>query len=319
MSTFNAVDLKAFTLDLSDRAIYNDIRSEVDITEETEVTGEGTPEEYNEVEIGHDGPLHIRIAANDSENVTFTVETGHTGVIWLDTWISYATRPVEYGWSEAECESQDGTWYEPYSSYPSACYFPDIADTIGIRFISRSNTGATVKITNPYGYEIKVVAKALYKYLAQEAIAGPVTIHTETRTLRVRATNVASIRKYGRRVMDLVWPLGITQVTMQSIVDSYCERYCEPVSFAAMTLEGSTDARITSILDMDIDDKHRIIHPGLSMDQEFFVNSVNVMFNREGTGLLTGTFSLEEVRAMEETMFFILDVSQLDGAHVLAS
>ena len=319
MSTFNATDLKSFTLDISDRAIYNDIRSEVDITEDTEVTGDGTPEEHAENEVGRDGNIKVVLAANSSENVTFTAELGHTDVTWLETYIAFASRTKEYGWSEAACLAASGTWYAPGDTYPSCCYFPEIPETIGVQSMIRTKTTWTVRLTNPHNYEVRATPRAIYSYLVQEAIAGVVTIHTETRTLRVRATNAASIRKYGRRVMDLVWPLGITEVTMQSIVDSYCERYCEPVCFGATTLEGSTDARITSILDMDIDDKHQIIHPGLSMDQEFFVNSVNVMFNREGSGLLTGTFSLEEVRAMEETTLFTLDVSQLDGAHVLAS
>ena len=319
MSTFNATDLKSFTLDLSDRAIYNDIRSEVDITEDTEVTGDGTPEEHAEAEVGKDGSINAVLAPDSSELITFTAELGHTDITWLDAYILSAARTKEHGWSEAACEALDGTWYAPGDTYPSCCYFPDIAGTIGVQSMVRGATTWTVRITNPHNYEVRAMPRAIYSYLVQEAIAGVVTIETETRTLRVRATNAASIRKYGRRVMDLIWPLGITEVTMQSIVDSYCERYCEPVCMASMTLEGSTDARITSIFDMDIDDKHQIIHPGLSMDQEFFVNSVNVMFNREGTGLLTGTFSLEEVRAMEETTLFILDVSQLDGAHVLAS
>jgi hypothetical protein len=316
MSTFNATDLKSFTLDISDRAIYNDIRSEVDITEDTEVTGDGTPEEHAENEVGRDGNIKVVLAANSSENVVFTAELGHTDVTWLEAYIAFASRTKEYGWPSDLCVNLGGTWYAPGDTYPSCCYFPEIPETIGVQSMIRTKTTWTVRITNPHNYEVRATPRAIYSYLVQEAIAGAVTIHTETRTLRVRATNAASIRKYGRRVMDLVWPLGITEVTMQSIVDRYCERYCEPVSMASMTLEGSTDARITSILDMEIDDKHRIIHPGLSMDQEFFVNSVNVMFNREGTGLLTGSFSLEEVRAMEEATIFKWDISEWDDGSV---
>jgi len=319
MTIFNASDLKTFALELSDRQIYNDIRTETDITDETEIHGDGTPEAHQEVEIGKDWNREVVVGANGTEDVTFTAEAGHTDVTWVSTVISRAYRSTEYGLSEAECEAGDGTWYGPIGGNPSTCLFPYISGTISIKFTIRGETTATARVTNPYNYEIRATPTATYRYLVQEAVAGPVTIETETRTLTVRATDETSIAKYGRRVMNLIWPMGQTEVQAQSLVDAYRDRYCEPVSLASMTLEGSTDARITQILGMDIDDKHQFIHPGLDMDEEFFVNNLNVTLNREGTGILTGTFGLEQVRAMEEAGLFTLDVSELDGAHVLAS
>ena len=317
MSTFNANELSQFILEISDRDIYNDIRSETDITEETEITGDGTPEEYQEIEVEKDGSIKVVVAANSTADVTFTAKAGHTHITWLSTEIYWATRTKEYGLSEAECEAQDGKWYEPYGSFPSACYFPDIAGTIRIKFIEKGETTATARVTNPYNYEIRAKPRAIYQYRAQEAIDGAVTIQTETRTLTVRSTDATSIAKYGRRVMNLVWPMGQTEEQTQSLIDAYKDRYCEPISFASMTLEGSTDAKITQILDMDIDDKHQIIHPGLDMDQEFFVNNISITLNREGTGILTGTFGLEQVRTMEGTTIFTLGVGTLDGTHIL--
>ena len=318
MSIFNASDLKNFTLDISDRQIYNDIRSETDVTEETEVQGDGTPEAYQEIEVAKDGSIKVVVAANSTAYVTFTAEAGHTEVTWLSTEVSWATRTKEYGLSEADCEAEDGTWYEPYSSFPSACFFPDIAGTIEIKFTIRGKTTATAKVTNPYNYEIRAKPRAIYRHLVQEAIAGPVTIETETRTLTVRSTDETSIAKYGRRVMNLVWPMGQTQEQTQSLIDAYKDRYSEPVCFASMTLEGSTDAKITQILGIDIDDKHQFIHPGLDMDEEFFINNLSVTLNREGTGILTGTFGLEQVRTMEELTYFIINTSLIGSAHVIA-
>ena len=316
---FNASDLKAFALEISDRQIYNDIRSETDVTEETETQADGTPAEYQEVEVCRDGPLKVTIAANSSEDVTFTAEAAHTSITWKTVDVTDARRPFEYGLSESECVSQDGTWYAPHGSYPSACYFPDIAGTVSVQFTVKGKTTATARVTNPHNYEIWAIPKAIYRYLAQEAIEGAVTIHTETRTLTVRATDADSIAKYGRRVMNLVWPMGQSEEQAQSLVDAYRDRYCEPVCFASMVLEGSTDAKITQLLDMDIDDKHQFIHPGLDMDEEFFINNLGIELNREGTGILTGTFGLEQARDMEGYTLFTLDVSELDGAHVLGS
>ena len=52
------------------------------------------------------------------------------------------------------------------------------------------------------------------------------------------------------------------------------------------------------------------------MDKEFFVNSINISFNREGTGILTGTFGLEQVRAMELLSIFTWNVSKWDDGDV---
>ncbi len=318
MSTFNATDLNQFTLEISDRDIYNDIRSETDVTTETEVQGDGTPEEHSQIEVPKDGNVKVVLAADSSENVVFTAQTGHTDVTWVEAEVVYARRTREYDISEAECEGADGTWFAAGDTYPSCCYYPDIADTLGVQSMIRTKTTWTVRITNPYSYEVRAEPRAIYSYLSQEAIEGPITVHTHTRTLTIRSTDATSIKKYGRRVMNLVWPMGQSEEQAQSLIDAYCDRYSEPVSFASMVIEGNTDAKITQILDMDIDDKHTFVHPGLDMNQDFFVNNISVTLNREGTGLLTGTFGLEQVRTMEEDTYFIINTSEIGGTHVIA-
>jgi len=318
MSTFNATDLNQFTLEISDRDIYNDIRSETDVTTETEVQGDGTPEEHSQIEVPKDGNVKVVLAANSSENVVFTALDGHADVTWLEAEVVYATRTREYDISEVDCEADDGTWFAAGDTYPSCCYYPDIAGTLGVLSMIRTKTTWTVKITNPHDYEVRAKPQAIYSYLSQEAIEGAVTIHTHTRTLTIRSTDATSIKKYGRRVMNLVWPMGQSEEQAQSLIDAYCDRYSEPVPFASAVIEGSTDARITQILDMDIDDKHTFIHPRLDMNQAFFVNNISITLNREGTGLLTGTFGLEQVRTMEEDIYFIINTSEIGGTHVIA-
>ena len=318
MTTFNANRMQRFSLQIGDREIYNDIRSQVDITEDTEVTGDGTPAEYSEIEVQPYLYRSVLVEAYGTFDVTFNVEEGHTSITWLKVTLRSTHRPNENGLSESQCTSEGGTaWYPPAGAQPSTCIFPVISGQVSISFLSRGKTSAIARITNPLSYEISTDPFAVYRYLAQEAIAGYTTIQTEMRTLMVRAVNEESIAKYGRRVMDLVWPLGRQKAVMQSMVDTYCARYSEPVCMALMTLEGITDENTSAILELRIDGKHQFIHPRLEMDEEFFVNNVYISYSREGRGILTGTFDLEQVRDMEKLTLFTLDVSELDGAHVL--
>jgi len=303
MAVFNANQLRDFNLEISDREIYNDIRAECDITEILTVRPDATPDLFSTFKAG---AWAEPVPANSTLDIIATADSDHSEIVWLDI-VSYSFRPSTIlGWGQGACEQLGGRWRD---GDPTICVLPQslVESDMDWRIVNRAATTCTIRVTNDSDYAVRGVWYVSYLALTPE-----------TRYIKLRSTNEASIRKYGRRAMDLVWPLGITPNTMQSLIDAYCTRYCEPVSMAAMTLEGETDTKIDQILNMRIDDKHEIIHAGLDMDQEFFVNSVNVMFNREGTGLLTGTFSLEEVRAIEETTFFIIGTSLIGGTHVIA-
>jgi len=306
MAVFNANQLRDFTLEISDREIYNDIRSECDVTEILTVRPDATPELF--LPFTASTPSQ-QIPANSEVDLIATADEDHSEIIWGSI-VDYSFHPdTILGWSQAVCEQLGGTWRYSSSLGTSLCILPQslVDQDVEFEIVSKDDTTCTIRVTNNSDYILR--GKWYVSYMA---------LTPETRYIKLRSINQDSIDKYGRRVMDLVWPLGITPNAMQSLIDNYCEHYCEPVSMAAMTLEGETDTKIDQILNMRIDDKHEIIHAGLDMDQEFFVNSVNVMFNREGTGLLTGTFSLEEVRAIEETTFFIIGTSLIGGTHVIA-
>jgi len=305
MAVYNANQLKDFTLEISDREIYNDIRAECDITEILTVRPDATPDLF--IAFRAMACTTDPIPANSTLDIVAIANPDHSEIVWLDI-ISYSFGPeTQFGWSQAACEALGGN-YRVIGSGPPMCLLPQsvVEDDVEWDIIQREDTTCTIRITNDSAYDVRGLWYVSYLALTPE-----------TRYIKLRATNAASIAKYGRRVMDLPWPLGITPNTMQSLTDTKCERYCEPVCTASMTLEGETDAKITQILNMRIDDKHEIIHPSLDMDEEFFINNINGGFNRDGTGVLTGTFGLEQVRAIEETTFFTLDVSQLDSAHVL--
>ena len=305
MAVINANELKDFRLDLSDREIYNDIRAECDVTEILTVRPDATPDLFTQFDLSV-RPAEGSLAAGATEEVTETAPAENSEIQWLDI-TGWTASPVTLiGWPQSTCEALDGYWRYSSSLGVSLCSLPTSLAKITAEIVGRTDTTVTVKIENTGDYAVRCTVHVAYLALSPES-----------RYIKLRSINQASIDKYGRRAMDLKWPLGITPVMMQSLIDNYCTRYCEPVSMASMTLEGETDAKITQILGMEIEDKHQIIHAGLSMDQVFFVNSINASFNRAGSALLTGTFGLEQQRASETATLFTLDTSLLDGAHVL--
>lgn len=305
MATINANQLKGFTLEISGREIYNDIRAKCDVTEILTVRPDATPDLFLPFTAS---TISQQIAANSTVEITATADEDHSEIVW-GTIVDYSFAPdTILGWGQGACEELGGYWRYSSRLGTSLCSIPQshVDQDVEFEIVDKGDTTCTIEVINNSDYLLR--GKWYVSYIA---------LTPETRYIKLRSTNTASIKKYGRRAMNLDWPLGIVPVAMQALIDNYRDRYCEPVSMASMTLEGDTDAKITQILDMDIDDKHQIIHAGLAMDQEFFVNSLNPAFSREGTGMLTATFGLEEVRTMEEATLFTLDVSELDGTHVL--
>ena len=301
MAIYNANQLKDFSLEISDREIYNDIRAECDITEILTVRPDATPEFFVEFTVGN-GEYGIEVGA--TFNLTITAPSSHTEIVWLDI-IDYSAHPVTlFGWGQGACEELGGNWRD---GDPTMCLLPSSFAKVTLKIISRGTNSCTVRVENKSDYVIGIWVDVSY-----------IALTPETRYIKLRSTNIASDQKYGRRAFNLTWPLGITPNAMQSLIDNYCVRYCEPMSLASMTLEGETDAKITQILNMRIDDKHQIIHPGLDMDEEFFINNISGLFSREGTGILTGTFALEQIRDSEKLTLFIIGTSLIGGAHVIA-
>lgn len=306
MATINANQLKSFALEISAREIYNDIRSECDVTAILTVRPDATPDLF---ETFRAGAWAEPILAGTTQQIVATADPDHSEVVWQDI-SSFSFGPETLlGWGQGACEELGGYWRYSSMLRTSLCSLPQelVDQDVEFEIVHRGDTTCTIELTNNSAYDIRGVWYVQY-----------IAVSPELRYIKQRATNTVSIRKYGRRVMNLPWPLGITPTQMQSLIDNYCERYSEPVSLASMSLEGDTDAKITQILGIRIDDKHEIVHAGLDMTQEFFVNSIAGQFDRDGKGILTGTFSLEEVRDMEGTTFFLINTSLIGGAHVIA-
>lgn len=306
---FNAIDLKGFTLEISDREIYNDIRAECDISEILTLRPDATPEFFDLIRVRSSIPHSNPLVPGETRDFTVYAESDHIEIVWQTAWAECSPVTLR-GLTEAECTALGGEdWYFPVVPYPttSICRLPSSFAKIDYELVQRSDTYVVVEITNRGDWS--VIGSIYAEYLG---------LTPEKRYLKLRSVDESSIAKYGRRVMDLIWPLGQHPNTMQSILDSYCTRHSEPVSMAKMTLEGSSDAKITQLLALKVDGKHQIIHPGLDMDEEFFINNLNVSYQREGDNMLRGEYDLEQVRASEELTLFIIGTSLIGGAHVIA-
>lgn len=302
MTIFNANQMQGFTLEISDREIYNDVRSSCDITDILDIRPDATPDLFEWFEIQGD---ISSLAIGATADVTVTVPEEHSEIAWLKI-TRYSAAPVtQFGWEEVTCTDLNGVWSEGPGSSPSFCILPTNSKYASVEITDRGATTCTVRVENLSSwYDYSVIFFVSYQALT-----------SDKRYIKLRSIDETSILKYGRRVMDLTWPLGQHPVTMQSMIDTYVARYKDAVSMASMTLEGKDDANVSAILELRMDGKHQFIHPLLEMDEEFFVNHITVSKRR---GMVTGTFDLEQVRTMEDLTFFIIGTSLIGGTHVIS-
>jgi len=281
MSTFD--DVLDVVYELSDREIYNDIRSQIGITEsstETIVDADPTYEwRYYTANSG--------LPASWRTNVKkFTA--AYNAITWkIDS-------------HSAMYQDTDGSW-KPYYDY-----------SVWIESSDSSHCEVHYKNTGSSYASLHYVLK--YKYMASEGFSHEDTTTTYS-TLTVRATDEDSISKYGRRVMNLLWPEGQTEVDMQSLVEWYLAKYKEPVATVRLTVVGGDDTKKAAILDSDYSDRDTVTLTALSLDTNFFIDRVDIRDDLKGMPI--AHLELVEVRPEEALGLFTLDTSELDGPDIL--
>lgn len=292
----NVSDIQEFSIDLSDREIYNDIRAECDIWAILELHPDITPDFFEAESTTQTKSLPPSEGVHASVEVFyFEAGAGEEGTYFTDASISEMTILPISGLSEAECEAiEAGTRFQG-EYYDGLCHVGVRPSRVRIYSTSYSSDHPKLWVyvrneyglygnSNPYTVEVTVTAE-YYK------------LDPDQRYFKLRALDETSILKYGRRVMDLTWPLGQTPEQMQEIIDLYLERYAEPVCFANIKMLGKTAELQKQILGFDISDILLIVQAGLNLNTEFFINNINC--RHDVSGCLEGTFDLEEVRDME--------------------
>lgn len=310
--------------ELDDREIYNDVRSQIDVTETETNTVIDSEAVYGEDE----GRFQGRNLGAASRDVIINAATGDTRVTWLGASCLSAYSRF-FGVSQSWCEDLGGVWFGPddptfFVYNRSRCYLNNLTAQVVTDIISESDASCTVRILNQSAVSIDdytIVAR--YTKLDRPIMSHEASEATLL-TLMVRATDDISILNYGRRVMNLTWPLGQTQVQMQSLVDAYRDRHCEPVARLTMTLIGDDSFKVTQILTRKISDCVTVINTQLGLSAKYYINAID--FNKRVDGLLIASFILEEARltaasqgrqgfrsAAEDIDYWVWDTSWWDG------
>jgi len=214
MSDFTVDDTMAeIRYELDDREIYNDIRSEIGIVESESVV---------DVDPTYSWKNYSRY---------MEISPPYLHIKFITTTLS---NPLSWKLSSHHAYDLDGNSYYAY----------DIK-------LASTNDDRTkvVKITNTGSKTMHIYFDVKVKYQTGEQVTHEELVSS---TLTVRATDLTSIEKYGRRVMNLTWTEGTSKKDMQSIVDHYIDRYKEPVARIICVIKGTTDTLRAQIITREI-------------------------------------------------------------------
>jgi hypothetical protein len=296
------------TWEISDRMIYNDIRAEIDIRYSNEIVDDPgeTASKLASVITG--------LGIGETKDITITSPNRTTS--WGNPYATEARYDI-YGGTASACQLLGGTFWE-WSGDPSRNHcLLQLTAQIFISVLETTETTMTVRLVNNSGYNImqgNLVIAVRYDYISR-----PVRTHIDSgvETLQIRTFDDISIRKYGRRVLPINWPLGQSQSQMQALIDGYLSRYKDPVSTVEMTLRGRDAANIAIILGGRITDRITVVNSALSLSKDYFINTKNFQDSAFTPDFPSMIYALEEARDSEGNSLFTLDTSELDGAHIL--
>ena len=268
-----------------DREIYNDIRSQIPVTETITIPGYEA-EYYTDYVWGNiRGPRNI-----NGDCVWFTGDNNS-----------------ESSWGLGKLPISLGTLEISPAGYfqGSASVTPDPLSGDNEITVTVTLTKSGYNQGNPYTGVC--VYACWYSLLKTPSV--PETSETRVNLMTVRSINEASWGKYGRRVMNLTWPLGQTQNQMQGLVDAYCARYAEPVPRVTLTVIGKTDNLIVKMLNLKISDRITVVNTVLGLSADYFIN--NIVYEHDVQQLPRAIYTLEEIRGTETWIPWILGVSEL--------
>lgn len=282
-------DMVKITYELSDREIYNDVRAEIGITKTETVVDEDPDYQWKVwkyyvgiVAVGHPAlPPNCRLRTYYAD--------AHNAITWKLTIDDAYHDP---GWPGDKI---------PYYDY--SCVIDESDDS-----------HCVVKCCNRGPLTCAILYTIKYKYLASE---GSTHEEINYQTLTVRATDEVSIRKYGRRVMPLMWPQGSSENEMQMIANAALARYKEPAPVLPITIQGKNDELATQIFTREISDIISVVCDSLGMaSTDFYIDRISIRDTAAGipmcTWLLTGQ------RDAEVTGYFMIDTDEIDGSKLIA-
>lgn len=267
------------TYELSEREIYNDIRSEIGVT-------------VSETVVDADANYTWKVW----HRYGFLPAPGYTNYRYFTATVQ---TPLAWAVQNVSVYDQDRN---PYYDYEYE--LEDTNDDLTKAFRTK-NTGIK------YGsieFEVK------YKYLSAEEVSHEEYTHN---TLQVRAADNTSIDKYGRRVMNLIWPQGTEEADMQGLVDADLARYKEPYARLVLTLIGKDATNQAIIYGAEISDIMTVTCTKLGLTAtSYFIDAISIKDNLATIPI--GTFELVAKRTVESTGFFVIDTDSIDGSKLIA-
>ena len=272
------ITMRNIRYELDDREIYNDIRSETGLSG-TETVIDSDP-------------------AYESKMWSATYALPDPGYTKFSYYTASMPNPESWSLGPITCTDNNGN---PYYDY-NINLIPTNEDKT--KAVELKNTGTS---SGWIHYTVK------YRYLISE---GQTHEETTYNVISVRAADAVSMLRYGPRVMNLVWPEGVTQGRMQTEVNAKLAWYKDPHPRLYITVLGKDMDHREFMLGQEIDGLLAVACPSLGLTATYRIKEIDITGDRSGYPV--ADMMLSEVRAEESYALFILDASLLDGTDVLA-
>jgi len=281
MATYTVDNTMAsFSFELSDREIYNDVRSEIGIS-------------ITETVVDEDADYKWRFW-------TRSFALPQPGYTTFKYFTASMQNPIR--WKLTGVSAKDS------SSNPYYDYEIELQDTNNdlTKAVRIKNTGSL------NGCRIRFALE--YKYLATEEVTSEVTVN---QTLTARAYDATSILDYGRRVMSLVWPQGADESVVQGLCESNRSRYKEPLGYASLTLIGDSAALRAIIYGAEISDIMKVTDDDSYLPEtNFFIESINIDIDINNLNTPMASFGLVEQSVAEIAGVFRFGSGHFGGPEV---
>lgn len=141
----------------------------------------------------------------------------------------------------------------------------------------------------------------------------------ETVTTEHTAEDIASQIKYKKRTKRIDLPFRMdAQYLADALANFYLSYYKEPIAKTSIILIGKTDELLTQILARHVSDRITVVHTGLGLSADFYINKVSHKWSKGLPHRVTWELQkIEDVVGEEHQGVWILETSKLGISTIL--